>query len=422
MSTHFTEIQAWMARRRAEKGSGPTTVQNFGTGTLINGTRFRGLLDDTVSTAKWFRHGVHMVEVDPGQQNLQIENWEAVRWQHIPDGSEGDPNFDATVEPALREVSIDTKHHVLEMQIGKRAQRKAKAWLNADLQRQRELGFATAFGNNMARTMVRGDTTSADPSLNAYNGIYVNAQAQGRTLNLASNVGGVMVAQAFTPEVFWEALKLLPEGLRSQMLRWYANDLLWIEWARFLSNTDTNERLRDQIAEDALINGIIKGPINRPGLSIPDWPADDGPSADPTAVVDDGDGTMTVRVASILPDATDHSGRRVRVTLDSTGAYEDLRVTRSGGQNIVETAGALGQAVISAVAADYTVKVIDETSIVLANPFGILGLIENEVEVYRTFDERGLNHGTIAHTWTDQRLLRPDAVVFVNGIYLPQRV
>ena len=149
---------------------------------------------------------------------------------------------------------------------------------------------------------------------------------------------------------------------------------------------------------------------------------DEGPSGTPDSVVDDADGTLTARVNVILPDTTSRAGRRVRITYELSGAYEDLTVARVAGQNVVNSAGDLGQTVISGTASNYTVEVIDETSIMLADPFGVLMPVVNNVRVYKDFDARGEAFADIAHMDLTANLLRPDAVVYVNGFYLPRIV
>ena len=130
---------------------------------------------------------------------------------------------------------------------------------------------------------------------------------------------------------------------------------------------------------------------------------------------------MTVGVANVLPNATDHSGRRVRVT-HTNGSFEDLTVVRNGGANEVETAAFFGQAVFDNVAANYTTKIIDETTLMLADPAGILAPMENQIRVYRKFDTKAETHNTIAHTDIDAcEFLRPDAVVLTTGFFLPRR-
>ena len=417
-------LTEWAAkRRRSRKAAGAITTGNFSTSSVVNGVRFRQLLDDTVATSQWLRGGVHMLAVDPGVTKIPVNNWENVRWQHRPDDTEGDGGFDATVRPASREVDINAQHYVMEMSLGKRAKRRAAALIpGTDLQRSGEIGFARAFGNNLARTVVRGDTGSADTSLKGITGLWLRSQQEARSYSFAQSVGGVMVAQQFDPDqAFLAAYELLPEGLRSERLRWYANDRLWTQYGRWVGNSGTSERFRDEEARRAYFDAQARTPLGRSGLSVPDWPADEGPSANAGGITDNGDGTLTARVNGVLPDANSYAGRRVRLTKKSSGVSEDLTVQRVNGQNVVTTTGSLSQAAISVVAADYTTKVIDETSLLLADPFGILLAMENQVEVYRSFNVKALTADTVAHALIDVRLLRSDAIARTDGIYLPRR-
>jgi len=423
MNHDAARIQEFAKRLRSLKGDGPMTTLNTGTASFINGTFFRGLMDDTVSLSKWLRAGAHMIEVDPGQESIQVGNWDDVRWTHIPDADEGDPTaFDATVRPTYREVLIACQHMGMEMELSMRNQKKVKARLNADLRRESEVGFATALGNNMARSFIRGDVTSADPSLNGFDGLRVRAAAQGRVVSLADNVGGVLVATAFDPNTaFQTALLQMPEGLRTDKLRWYGHNNLWLEWMRWLQASGTAERTRDGLARDALVDGVIPPANGYLPLQIPQWPADEGPQGVPDAVADDGDGTMTIRVNVILPDLNDYSGRRVRVTYLPNGEFENLTVAQPVvGQNAVETAGSLGQpaAALDVVAANYTVEVIDETTLMLVDPYNCLLPVENEMLAIKSFEGRGLTYNDIVHAFMDSRLLRPDAVVLLTGIWV----
>jgi len=411
-----------LERRRAAKAAGPVTSQNAGTATVLAGQKFRGLMDDTIAQSQWLRYGVHIVSVDPGTTIIPIRNFDGVRWRFLPAADEGNPNFDATVLPTDREVAFTPAHAAIEIRHTRTAQQRYKSLLGSDLRRSDEKGLATAFGNNLARAVIRGDVTSTDTSLNGITGFYNRAQAQGQTLDLSDNVGGVAVARPFDPdELFWRALQVMPVGLRTPRLRWYANPDLWIQWGRWLANSGTQERNRDEIAKKALIDGAVDGPIGRPGLSIPDWPNDDGPTAAANTAIDDGDQTLTIGVANVLPNVNSYAGRRVRVMYTPTQVSEDLAVVRTAGANLVETVGALGQVgALDVVPANYSAKVIDETSLAVADPFGVLLAMENVVRAYRTFNERSEATGLIVHADLDHRLLRPDAVVFVSGFYVPQ--
>lgn len=100
-----------------------------------------------------------------------------------------------------------------------------------------------------------------------------------------------------------------------------------------------------------------------------------GELSDPTSVVDDGDGTLTIIVDSVFESGVDHSGRTVRVFLKSTedgGSLgplslavptEDLVVQWNGSNNFIETTTALGQTAtsISVDTNDYQVVAIGAT-------------------------------------------------------------
>lgn len=88
-----------------------------------------------------------------------------------------------------------------------------------------------------------------------------------------------------------------------------------------------------------------------------------GEKADPDAVVDDTDGTMTVTVDSVCESGVSNAGRKCLVYLKAPAdgvtqesvAVEEVAVIWSGGANKIETAGALGQSTISTTASDYEV-------------------------------------------------------------------
>lgn len=95
---------------------------------------------------------------------------------------------------------------------------------------------------------------------------------------------------------------------------------------------------------------------------------DIGDEADPDLVTDNGNGTITFRVDSLVEPAGGESfaGREVRVfkkvlaagATTELEAIETLVVSYGGTNNTITTVGALGQSVISTVAADYTVQLV----------------------------------------------------------------
>lgn len=89
-----------------------------------------------------------------------------------------------------------------------------------------------------------------------------------------------------------------------------------------------------------------------------------GRVAAPDAVVDNGDGTLTITVDSVTEAGVSNAGRTVRVylvnpaTTVEASAFEDLVVVYSGGANKVTTTGKLGQTNASGVASKYRAALI----------------------------------------------------------------
>ena len=84
----------------------------------------------------------------------------------------------------------------------------------------------------------------------------------------------------------------------------------------------------------------------------------------PDSVVDNGDGTLTIRVDSVTEAGVDNTGRSVRVwkiapaTSVIASAIDELTVAYVAGQNEITTADLLGQTVASVIAADYAVMLM----------------------------------------------------------------
>jgi len=92
-----------------------------------------------------------------------------------------------------------------------------------------------------------------------------------------------------------------------------------------------------------------------------------GEKAEPDAVVDDGDETLTITVDSVCEPGVSNAGRRVLVYLkqavSQAEAFEELTVIFTAGANKIETTSALGQQLgsISTNAADYEVILLGPT-------------------------------------------------------------
>lgn len=105
-----------------------------------------------------------------------------------------------------------------------------------------------------------------------------------------------------------------------------------------------------------------------------------GEVADPDAVIDNGNGTITFQVDSVTEATVSNAGRQVRVWKKSPAknattpaiAIEELTVVWTG-QNRVTTTGDLGQDSISVTAADYSVALLGPTVKRYTNLIGVDG-------------------------------------------------
>ena len=246
--------------------------------------------------------------------------------------------------------------------------------------------FAVKWGNDRADIIMNSDNTlDASTSRNRMLRMIDGVQKQLAGANIYNAQGkkwgqGVWaVMQAYMPE----------EYRNDPNLHYIYNDLIDLLWHNSLTNVNTGERMRSALGDSVIASETKVKPLGKPQLIIPQLSANQGvtPVA-PTSVVDDGDGTMTIRVNTILADATDSTGRRVKVIFKQTGKEEVCTVSRNGSnQNIIGTVGSLGQDTISTTASDYTVSQNDETNIVYGNPKGIYEIICNQVRSYREYNK-----------------------------------
>lgn len=97
----------------------------------------------------------------------------------------------------------------------------------------------------------------------------------------------------------------------------------------------------------------------------------------PDLVTDNGDGTITLRVNTLLGAAGTHAGRKVRVWLKvpktniTAVAFEEITVAFAGGNNTITTTAAFGQGVISTLGADYGLMLIGPRTTTADNTNGI---------------------------------------------------
>jgi len=119
-----------------------------------------------------------------------------------------------------------------------------------------------------------------------------------------------------------------------------------------------------------------------------------------------------------------HVGRQVKLTCVATGKSETLSVTAESSHLYVTASGTLGQSTISTTASDYTLDVVDCTSIILTNPKNICFVMctrsgDGGVRVYRKFEQEFERIRFDVYWEMDVILFNPDAMVLQDGVVIP---
>jgi len=110
------------------------------------------------------------------------------------------------------------------------------------------------------------------------------------------------------------------------------------------------------VGHDSIMFDTVEFEYNTPGSGISGvWEYYDGDTDDtkPDAVTNLGS-NLRFDLTDLLGDE-DRSGSLVKVVLNSSSAYEEVESIYSGGKNIIETVGLLGQSSVSTDVDDYTV-------------------------------------------------------------------
>jgi len=284
--------------------------------------------------------------------------------------------------------------------------------------------MAKAMGNDLALIAIRGDrdlpaTTPMNRALRLFNGVLKQLRAQGHVLWPTTATGKEFSAGMFD----WMYRNMPDKYKHDQGLRWLLASTLdqaWQQSLTTLAQTPANQvasALRDQ----TITSRMGPNPKGIPQLLIPQMPTEGrglSSAVAPTAVANDGDGTMTVRVHSLLPDTTDSTGRTVKVVNLTTGQSELVAVTRNGSsQNVIATAGSLGQDTISTTAADYTVEIADLTDALLINPKNIAIVFCDRVRSYKQWNQKRERWEFDVHYEADLIVYNGDASVIQGGVY-----
>lgn len=277
------------------------------------------------------------------------------------------PNAGIThaVAPATDRVSYNCKKFRSDLIILHEELREARRLSIADFENKLVDMWTTKLANDLTRIAVQSDdsldeSTAENRMLRAFDGLLVQTDTDSTVIDVAG--------AGFAKGIF----DILIDNIDSE----YENDpnLQWIMNTRVNNRWMTSlSKLGTALGDTVLTGGGQFSPHGKPKIICPYIPDTLGSSGTPDAVADDGDGTMTIKVNTISGgQAEANAGRTIKVTFTNTGLSEILTSTWSGADVIIQTSGALGQDTISTTTSLYTVKIHDETTVMLMNPLGLI--------------------------------------------------
>jgi hypothetical protein len=267
-------------------------------------------------------------------------------------------------------------------------------------------------GNDLARAVFQSDS-----SFNSATRLNRMLRSQDGVSKLTT-AGGVIIPAAgkkFGPGMFTVLKDNVPEELaQTGALRWIYNPRIEERWLASLQLKAT------AVGDQALTNPATFRPSGIPQIITPQIPATMGASGTPDAVADDGDGTMTVTVDTVLGGAAaGHAGRKIKITCIPTGKWEICDVTWASPNNKILTTSALGQQTISTTVGDYVVKLYDETEVYLCDPKSIIMVLCRSWRSYRRFNQHW--DRIEITTYIEWAVMAPlvDRMVKVTGLVVP---
>jgi hypothetical protein len=274
--------------------------------------------------------------------------------------------------------------------------------------------IAKGLRQDMSKLVFRGDTTLPGTSrlnrlLHTQDGLLKLADSGQVIDKSGKGLGDGMfsVMEDAMPEEFHDA----------DNLKWIFNSKVDATW-RLMLGLDRKTGIGDTVVTTG---GNNLTPSGIPKLISNSIPRNMGPSGTPDSITDDT-GNLIARVNALLPDATDSTGRRVKITYKPTGVSETLTVSYDGSShNIITTVGMLGQDAVDTTAANYTIQIQDETACFLMNPKGLAMVVtNNDWEAYREFNVQ-LRAWVLTFYYNVAVLLpQPESVVYLKRLSLPQ--
>lgn len=267
-------------------------------------------------------------------------------------------------------------------------------------------------GNDVANCSINGDKSLGDETrlnrmLRGINGIKIQ-MASG---NVTDAEG-----QAWGQGIYDAMLDSMPDKYADDGgLRWLFNRRVNTNWEASLTNVNTTERTRSALGDAVLTQTIKVPPLGIPQIIVPQISAHYGTVGTPDAVTDNT-GSITFRVNDILVDTTDSTGRKVKVVYIPTGTSEVATVAYVSSDNVITTAGTLGQTTVSTTTTDYSIQIFDETDLYLTNPKTITMVMCSDWRSYREFNKNYDRFEITTYIQFDIIVPTPEVSVMFNRV------
>jgi hypothetical protein len=392
---------------------GPITTA-MSTSQFMNMTQVKDLVDRTMDVSQWTKD-IRTEIVAAGSGEIPAIAYTGPVWEFLTAGSAKD----VSAEPSYSSIPYACRHGKASFSLTQDAIDEANASGTADLQGKVQQAFFKALNNSWANAIINGNksldsSTKLNRSLNAINGLKVKA--------LTGNVRMTVdpVGKEFDLNVYYAMRDSLPDGyLNESSMAWFVNPRIEMAWRRNVSNSDTTDRVRSALGDQALTSLSVPSPLGYPQIKVPQIGATDGSTAIAPTSVTSTSSVVNARCHALLDDATSYTGRRVRITLKATGVSEVCTVFRTSSQNWITCTTALGQVTISTTASDYEINFADWTRMYYSDPLNLVWVVRNKVRSYRTFDEETEIYKVTVHADVDFLIENPEAVVVQKGIIIP---
>lgn len=399
----------------ARKADGTVTTGNSAVGDFMDRAQVEQLVDLTVSTSGWLA-GV--------QRRFRRQRRGEIPRMRINEvvtrGVDENEGASPTKRPSMDTVEYDARKFQASYQLTRESIREARASGEANFEAKMAQIFTRAVGNDLARAFMNGDTSlPASSDLNRLlrrrDGVIKKARA---TANRQTTTYGTAYDDAL-----WSAVKnLMPEEYRDDPdLRWMVPSALDESWQASLAarSGDVGSALGDRASIERTRMPIL----GIPQTIVPQMSTEQGFSTlrgdagVPDTVVDDGDGTATITVNSVLGGyAAAKAGRYVRVTFTETGLSERLVVEDIGGALKVRSRGSFGQSSISTTASGYSVDVADCASVFLTNPANFCLVMCDDVRATKQYEPEFERWRIDLFFEADFLIFNEDALVIQDGV------